>query len=171
MLYGYAFGWWDTGPFITRQMEAILILVVYILVWISLNIGERTAKRKIQNFFEGLKQQFKTSHKSIVKIVVSILIVFSLFNPVRWIFFYYIPRYNDMELSHINLKEWDDLSEVEKFRIGQSFYIKWRGKPDGLYKAEDYVSLIDGYIERTPTKENLSRVNIDSVVLYSITGT
>jgi hypothetical protein len=167
----HAFGWWDRGPFITRQIEAFIILLLYIVLWISSNLGRKNVENLIQSFIEKFKQLIYNSIKSPYKIAIILIMIFLLSIPARWLFFYYVPKYSSEELEKISIESWDGLSKVEKFRIGQSFYIRWKGYSNDLYKSEEYVFLIDEYIERTANKKNSTRYkSINSIVFHLISG-
>ncbi len=158
----FIFRTWGGGPFITNHIGVVTIIVFYFIVWYSYNVGIEAIKNKILLLTNSLKKKYPCKTSRVI--IIALVLVFLLSMPVRWLFFYYVPKYSGGELGDISREEWENLSNTEKTRIGQSFYIEWKGSPNGLYRAGDYVNLIDEY------NENGNYDNIYHIVFYSISG-
>jgi hypothetical protein len=85
---------------------------------------------------------------------------------------YHVPKYSAEELGDISVDDWKGLSRTEKLRVGQSFYIHWKDSSMGLYRAENYVSLIEEYINcSSDCIKNENYQYVYHIIFYYLSGT
>lgn len=169
------FGWWGKGPFITNQLLGISILIIYILFVISMNqvlikginFYVYSLKSKLKLITKNFRERLRTKKGKIIDYTIGLLIILLINN----LYFYIVPKYAEEELFRISLEEWEEVSTIEKYRIGQSLYIYWKNSERGLYKASDYIKLIQNYIDNVKSEKNIIYDNIGYIVFYSLSGT
>lgn len=169
------FSWWGKGPFITNQLLGISILITYILFVISMNqvllkginFYVRSLHSKLKLITKNFRERLRTKKGKIIHYTIGLLIILLINN----LYFYIVPKYADEELFRISLEKWEEISTIEKYRIGQSLYIYWKNSEKGLYKASDYIKLIQNYIDNVKSEKNIIYDDIGDIVFYSLSGT
>jgi hypothetical protein len=159
-------GFWGEGPYITDRMTAVFLISMSLWGVILINVkifkGRILNKRKLDLFMEMMER------RKMLSAIIVVLLLGALINPISWVYYYYVPKYSHVELSEISLKQWEVLPSSEKYRIGQSFYIHWKGGTRGYFSAKEYINLIDQYEELPDDKK--AYMSVEGIVFGWLSG-
>ena len=159
-------GFWGVGPYITDRITAVFLISMFL--WGAVLINTKIFKERIFNKRKlDLLMETMVRRKMMFAMIAVFLFV-ALSKPISWVYYYYAPKYTRMELSEISLKQWDMLSSSEKYRIGQSFYIHWKGGTRGYFSAKEYIKLIDRNKDLPDGKK--ASMSIEGIVFGWLSG-
>ena len=159
-------GFWGQGPYITDRMTAVFVISMFLSGVVLINViifKERVFKKGKLDIFMEL-----AARKRMLCAIITVILLGALIKPISWVYYYYTPKYSRMELSRISLNDWDKLSTTEKYRVGQSFFIDWKGSTRAYFSAKEYIELIDKY-EDIPDDEKAS-MSVEGVVFDWLSG-
>ncbi|QYR23194.1 hypothetical protein KZ483_09875 [Paenibacillus sp. sptzw28] len=140
-VFGGLTGFWGNGPFITEAiyfgpLTVIAIIMIIVFNW-ACYIGFQKARGNLKKIY--------SNNKLLLLLLASILAIYLVLNA-NLIRGYIVQPYSRSELAQVTWNDWEKMSSVDKLRVGQSYYWEYKGRQDGLYKASDYVTLIESLL-------------------------